>query len=318
MGDRPHGSRAKYVVEKCRCDLCRESTRVYEQERRKRTAPAYVGADRARQHVKWLGEQGVGLKRVVAVSGVSQGALWKLMYGKRRPDGTQVPSKRITREVEQKLLAVLPDAVADGAYVSGTKTRRHIDTLISRGWSRIAIGRHVHGPEARTLQVGKGDVTARTARIIEGLLDLPVEQKRTRHHPDEARIIPLDPEADLRADARREQLRLRQIQYRQTGSTDITNVDADAMVANLDLAPLPEGIDLSWKRQATCRRPEFPTWIFFPARGDTNTLAAARDACARCPVQEPCLDFALLTNADGIWAGTSEKQRRQIRKERAA
>ena len=316
MGDRPHGTRAKYVVEKCRCDLCREAVRNYERERRARTVPAYVGADRARQHVKWLGEQGVGLKRIVAVSGVSQGALWKLMYGDQKRFGR--PSKRITRETEQKILAVLPDAVADGAYIDGKKTREHIDTLVDRGWSRIAIGRHVHGPDARTLQVGSGQVTARTARIIEGLLSMPVEQKRTRHQPDEERIVPLDPEAELRTEAGREQLRLRQIQYRTTGTTDIEHVDAEAVVANLDLAPLPEGIDLSWKRQATCRRPEFPTWIFFPARGDTKTLAAARDACSRCPVQEPCLDFALVTDAEGIWAGTSEKQRRQIRKERAA
>jgi hypothetical protein len=33
--ERPHGVRSKYVVEKCRCDLCREANRKYAEERSK-------------------------------------------------------------------------------------------------------------------------------------------------------------------------------------------------------------------------------------------------------------------------------------------
>ena len=38
--------------------------------------------------------------------------------------------------------------------------------------------------------------------------------------------------------------------------------------------------------------------------------------CRQCPVQADCLDFALTTNQDsGIWGGTSEEERRVLRRE---
>lgn len=283
MADRPHG-RTKYVVEKCRCEVCRKACADYERERKARTAPVYVGADRARQHVRWLSEQGVGLKQIVKVSGVSQGCLWKLMYGDKKRFGR--PSKRIRPETERAILAVMPDQGADGARIPAGETLAHVETLVVRGWSKVAIAKHVHGPDARTLQLGHEFVTRRAARIIEGLLDLPVETRMSRHGTPCALPEPVD---------------------------EVEPVEDDQAV-HLDLNPLPEGIDLSWRKQATCRRPEYPTWMFFPARGDSRTIAAAREVCARCPVADQCLDFALATNAEGVWAGTSERQRRALRK----
>jgi hypothetical protein len=36
---------------------------------------------------------------------------------------------------------------------------------------------------------------------------------------------------------------------------------------------------------------------------------------AACPVRGECLDFALLTNQDsGVWGGTSEDERRKLRR----
>lgn len=57
--------------------------------------------------------------------------------------------------------------------------------------------------------------------------------------------------------------------------------------------------------------------MFFPNRGE-NT-APAKAACGRCPVKDDCLDFAL-TNGEkfGIWGGTSERERRRIRRRRSA
>ena len=41
----------------------------------------------------------------------------------------------------------------------------------------------------------------------------------------------------------------------------------------------------------------------------------ARRICADCPVKEPCLEYALVTNQDtGVWGGTSEEERRKLRK----
>ena len=75
----------------------------------------------------------------------------------------------------------------------------------------------------------------------------------------------------------------------------------------------------SWRGSAACRSVE-PD-LFFPI-GTTGTalhhIAAAKAVCATCPVTSECLDFALETNQDsGVWGGTSEEERRQLRRARA-
>jgi len=69
--------------------------------------------------------------------------------------------------------------------------------------------------------------------------------------------------------------------------------------------------DLSWRSQAACKScsPD----LFFPA-GTTGAavdeILAAKAVCAECPVQSPCLRFALATNQGyGIWGGTTEDER---------
>ena len=63
-----------------------------------------------------------------------------------------------------------------------------------------------------------------------------------------------------------------------------------------------------------------PIWIpaFFPV-GTTgpaiDQIEAAKRVCRACEAQEPCLDFALATNQEsGVWGGTSEEERRKLRK----
>ena len=73
-----------------------------------------------------------------------------------------------------------------------------------------------------------------------------------------------------------------------------------------------------WRRDAACRdsAPE----LFFPI-GSTGLAAgqieAAKTVCDACPVRRACLDFALVTNQEaGVWGGTSEEDRRRLRKVR--
>lgn len=41
----------------------------------------------------------------------------------------------------------------------------------------------------------------------------------------------------------------------------------------------------------------------------------AKEVCGECPVKVDCLDYALETNQDsGIWGGTSEEERRTLRR----
>ncbi len=55
--------------------------------------------------------------------------------------------------------------------------------------------------------------------------------------------------------------------------------------------------------------------IFFPDRGES--LAPAKAVCAECIVNDECLEFALANGERfGVWGGTSERERRRIRRAR--
>ena len=48
-------------------------------------------------------------------------------------------------------------------------------------------------------------------------------------------------------------------------------------------------------------------------------IARAKEVCGQCPVHRDCLDYALETNQDsGIWGGTSEEERRVLRRQYVA
>jgi WhiB family redox-sensing transcriptional regulator len=85
-----------------------------------------------------------------------------------------------------------------------------------------------------------------------------------------------------------------------------SSVDAfEKLLASEDL----RGSRAEWQRDALCR--EFPETDFFPERGESATQAKA--ICARCAVQTECLAYAESFGAAtfGIWAGTSERERRR-------
>ena len=79
-------------------------------------------------------------------------------------------------------------------------------------------------------------------------------------------------------------------------------------------------VDDAWRDVALCR--DTDPDLFFPVGTTGNALdqiSAAKRVCTQCPAKEPCLDFALETNQDsGIWGGTSEDERRQMRRAKRA
>jgi hypothetical protein len=89
----------------------------------------------------------------------------------------------------------------------------------------------------------------------------------------------------------------------------------------------PPGIDIpklaatkplpGWQHWAACK--DMDRDLFFPARG--GTLQQVKELCAGCPVRYACLathldgpDGSLYVDP-GIWGGTSERERRQIRRD---
>lgn len=71
----------------------------------------------------------------------------------------------------------------------------------------------------------------------------------------------------------------------------------------------------AWSDLGACRGMDSD--VFFPGRGDSTQLG--KRVCAECEVRAACLEAALANGeVYGIWGGTSEADRRQIRRERRA
>ena len=85
------------------------------------------------------------------------------------------------------------------------------------------------------------------------------------------------------------------------------------------VAPARKYIDWGiggWRNRAACRGSD--PGLFFPVGSAAVTfdhMRAVDAVCRACTVQDACLQFALETNQQaGIWAGTTEDERRQMRR----
>ena len=55
--------------------------------------------------------------------------------------------------------------------------------------------------------------------------------------------------------------------------------------------------------------------LFFPTNNISPTIEdLLKKTCLRCPIFDACLDYSLKVKVDGWWAGTSDKERVQLRK----
>jgi WhiB family redox-sensing transcriptional regulator len=75
-------------------------------------------------------------------------------------------------------------------------------------------------------------------------------------------------------------------------------------------ARIPEaGAPSDWRSAAACRAPGVDPELFFAS----STARAAKRVCARCPVRESCLKWALETRQDcGVLGGLSADERRGL------
>lgn len=78
-----------------------------------------------------------------------------------------------------------------------------------------------------------------------------------------------------------------------------------------------------WWERAACRGQDAgyffaPSW--FETRDEKlGREAVARAICARCPVREPCLEYALANREPhGVWGGANETERRALLRARDA
>ena len=96
-----HGTRAAYVLDRCRCTPCTAANTA--QARRRSTAIAYgtwpglVDAERARTHLRALRAAGLSLQRIAELSGIGQGTVNALVYG--APSRQAKPRSTVPLEV---------------------------------------------------------------------------------------------------------------------------------------------------------------------------------------------------------------------------
>jgi WhiB family redox-sensing transcriptional regulator len=78
---------------------------------------------------------------------------------------------------------------------------------------------------------------------------------------------------------------------------------------------LSDGYSIFWRKIGKCR--DADPAIFFPGHG--VNIAKARKICFGCVVRAECLEYALQADSEtsGVWGGTSERERRKIRRDRA-
>jgi WhiB family redox-sensing transcriptional regulator len=85
---------------------------------------------------------------------------------------------------------------------------------------------------------------------------------------------------------------------------------------------LPQLLSASsrFKNPTACR--DVDTNIFFPVddhRMQQQQIDDAKAICRECPARMECLEFAIATNQKfGIWGGTTDKERRRIKRQRRA
>lgn len=74
----------------------------------------------------------------------------------------------------------------------------------------------------------------------------------------------------------------------------------------IEILPRP-----AWQQTAACAGVD--PRLFFPATPGQPVNREAKRVCSICPVRQECLDYALDNDERGIWAGTSERERRALR-----
>jgi hypothetical protein len=203
-----HGTRTAYVLDRCRCEPCTAANRFEAQRRRKAIAygrwQGLVPADLAREHVQQLRYVGFSLQRIATLSGVGYGTVARLTYG--NPSRRQPPTDRLRHETEQRLLNLRAEAaaVAPGARVEATGSRRRLQALVAAGWPLPTLARHLgRSPGNLRRAIQSNMVTDDSARRIATMYEqlchtappgrTPVERAdaaRARAHAVEAGWLP--------------------------------------------------------------------------------------------------------------------------------
>lgn len=77
------------------------------------------------------------------------------------------------------------------------------------------------------------------------------------------------------------------------------------------------GHGAGWRQRAACR--DMDAELFFPVGNTGVALIQAEDAkrvCRSCLVSDDCLEWALTLGEIGVWGGTTEDERKTLKRRR--
>lgn len=175
---RAHGTRSRYVADRCRCEPCTAANRDYHRSNERRRAHAaanparqyLVDAEPVRAHVRSLQDGGMGWRTIAARAGVNGSVVKKLLWGHAARG--QSPAKRVRPETAQRLLAVRLE-LANHAKVPSIGTQRRLQALVALGWSQSKLAAELGLTPANfgTTIHHSGQVYESTARAVRELYE---------------------------------------------------------------------------------------------------------------------------------------------------
>lgn len=176
-----HGTRAAYQADRCRCHRCRRANRRAEALRTRaivmgRWEP-YVDARETREHLQLLRKTGVGIDRIVTLSGVPRSTVRRLLAPVDLTDSDR--PRRIRPEVARRLLDVdcESELATPRSLVDATSTQQRIAELRAAGHSTAELARALgRSPASLCRTLARTDVTVETAQAV-ALLHLPATRQ---------------------------------------------------------------------------------------------------------------------------------------------
>lgn len=71
---------------------------------------------------------------------------------------------------------------------------------------------------------------------------------------------------------------------------------------------------MPWRANGECQKEPGRSMNWYPEPGDARGRALCKAVCRKCPVKSECLAYALDRYEYGVWGGTSERERKRMRK----
>lgn len=144
-----HGTRACYVIDRCRCRPCKDAASAAERARLRLKAQAawgyredaYVDAAPAVAHIRALQAAGLGWQEVARRAGVPTASVYPLLYGRPDRNGGQ-PRTRCRPTTRDRILAVpIPhvEELLPGSNVTAYRTLNRVKALHGIGYSFTQI-----------------------------------------------------------------------------------------------------------------------------------------------------------------------------------